>query len=163
MPRTTNPPLASQQGPRTPVKCLLWTPRYELEKFAKLLCHSTIFHIARHASHQEGLFIGFKPRRLDALEANKVILEAPSRWKHMFFRLLAKGAEFHQEFLNRLIRPGIRRKSLHLRRDVIEGVWLEIIPQGAQNHPHVTAGHNGVASGVVRANLSRGGIHMRNQ
>ena len=90
-------------------------------------------------------------------------LEASSRWKHMYFRLLAEDAGLHQEFLSRLIRPGIRRKSLHLRENVIESIRLEIIPQGLQNHPHVTAGHKGVSSGVVHANLSRGGIHMRNQ
>ena len=81
----------------------------------------------------------------------------------MFFRLLAEDAELHQGFLNRLIRPGIRRKSLHLRGNAIESIRLEITPQGMLNHPHVTAGHEGVSSGVAHANLSRGGTQMQNQ
>ena len=79
----------------------------------------------------------------------------------MFFRLLAEDAELYQEFLKRLIRPGVRRKSLHLRENAIEGIWLEITPQGLQNNPHVAAGHKGVPAGVAHANLPRGGIHKK--
>ena len=130
---------------------------------AELLRHSAKLYSAPQTGHQEGFFIGFKPRRLDTLEANKEISKTPSRWKHMFFRLLAKDAKLHQEFFNRLVRPGIRHKAIHLREDAAKGVRLKIIPQGPHNHLHFTASHEGAPARIVHTNLSRGGTHMQNQ